>query len=856
MTARKLLTNKFIHGLLAAFFVGLMFYRVIYSCDIVPYGDNNRILFDMKRQYVDFYSYYKTIVSGQNNILYSLELSLGAGAVSFFTYYLSSPFMLIVLFFENAHLPEAVNVMVGIKLVLSAYCCDLFLQHYLESDKKFDNHRITFVFSVCYAFSSYMLSNSTNPMWMDVFMMMPIVIWMLDRLIKDDKKAGYIISLAYIIYCNYYIAFMVCIFIVMWTLFRLFSAKKPAKKEIITTLVKVLYCSVLGAMLDSWFLFTTVSELFNSPKDITQLGLETTAERYSLTEIYSKIFTLTYNKLQTYFGTPLMYAGVVVVLLTLLYFMNSKINLREKICMAVMLLIFVISYQVDVINLIWHGGMEPSGYPFRETFLYVFLILICGCSCLNTFGEGINIVKIAAAGIVTMGFFLYITTKKYDFADSRMIKINCLLIIGYTVLLAVMRIKNKKNLFAIAGVLLICIATVTELTCNAIVLYRIQGTWHRDDNSYFVKMVEDTTPAVEAAKEDKSFYRMENATPRESNDSMMYDYHCVTHYSSAGTLTTRHVLTNMGYGDNGLFTNYGHNNTCLADSILGVKYLLTSAEVEHRDYRPIYEGEVSTYLNPYAMSVANLARATDAPMEGNPFEVQEKLLEIVLGKECEVFVPAKVELIQEQEEDREITVYTVTANCDGNIYFYIDGIENSQPEMELFMGEESLGEYGDGASLQILNLGFHEKGEAIELSSVVPVGQETEGNVLFMTEDMSKIAEYTDEARELAATIGEISSSHLVITLPDGYEQQNCPGVMLTIPYHPGWKIKGSNVQPTACADYLMYLPIEAFDGGKAEISYVPTGWYAGISVSVVALIVTIIVNLGIVKKSKQNESK
>jgi uncharacterized membrane protein YfhO len=92
---RDMLNNTYIHALMTAVFAGCLFCVFVIACNITPFGDKTWLIYDMKRQYADFYSYYKTILSGENNIIYSPAIALGSAAVGFFTYYISSPFLVI-----------------------------------------------------------------------------------------------------------------------------------------------------------------------------------------------------------------------------------------------------------------------------------------------------------------------------------------------------------------------------------------------------------------------------------------------------------------------------------------------------------------------------------------------------------------------------------------------------------------------------------------------------------------------------------------------------------------------------------------------------------------------------------------
>ena len=203
----------YVHVLAAAVAAGFFFVIFSIVAGMTPSGDNTWAVFDMKRQYLDFYSYYKSILAGKNNVLYSPAMALGSGAVGFFTYYLSSPLLLMLVFFDEVHLPEAVTLMAGLKFMLMSAACDRFLIYYLRR-RGHDGMPRTLAFSLSYTFCAYMMAYAINPMWMEVYILMPVVLWMLMRLTDERKYTGYVLTLALMIWCNYYLAFMVCMFII------------------------------------------------------------------------------------------------------------------------------------------------------------------------------------------------------------------------------------------------------------------------------------------------------------------------------------------------------------------------------------------------------------------------------------------------------------------------------------------------------------------------------------------------------------------------------------------------------------------------------------------------------------------
>ncbi|MBR3635200.1 MAG: YfhO family protein [Lachnospiraceae bacterium] len=842
----KLLGNPYTHSLITAICTGVVFIVFIIACHITPFGDKTWLVYDMKRQYVDFYSYYKTLLSGKNNILYSSAIALGAGAVGFYTYYLSSPSLLLLVFFDKLHIPEAITMMIGIKIALTAGGCDLFMYHYLSriKDGSVKGERVhTFIFAFSYAFCAFIISNSVNPMWLDVFAMMPVAIWMLDRLIYEKAKIGYILSLAFMLWCNYYITFMICFFIVIWTCYRLILEPK----EFWNRLIRVGLCSFWAVCLDAVILVPTAIELLGSPKDIFVLGLETTKGNLMARDIAAKMWFLAYDRNQTISGTPLIYAGVLVVFMVFLYMMNGAVKTKEKLCMLIMGLIFWISFAFDKVNLVWHAGMEPSGYPYREAFLYVFICLLCSLRCFNRL-DGIDIKRILIALAVSVAVFMYAITGKYAFVDRRYIVSNCILIVLVFIAVFVYVFfttggrfprTNRTRAVGKAVIIILIAIQMSELFLDSVYIYRQLTSMNMLSKSEYEHTVSQTQEAVRVAATDKEYYHMDNMKQREQNDDMMYDYNGVTHYSSAGLLYTRYFLQKIGYNDDGLYTEYGHDNTMTADSLLAIRYII-GADGYRDGYEKLYDGEYSLHKNPYSLSVASLVDDKPELPEGNPFELQEKMYSNITGEETHIFDNA----IMWKQEFSENGVGYLYCMCktvkDGYVYMYIDDIEDYTQNLVVYVNEDAISGYGNSSSLKILNLGYHSAGDVFDVYVKPDCEDAHLGTPVIVTEDVKALKDCYELARMRDCKITKLSSSEFRIDISKDMVSENTRGVTMTIPYEKGWNVKvnGNKAEYESTYDAFIFIPLENTDSDICiEMSYIPEGMIEGIIISVIAIL-------------------
>lgn len=77
---------------------------------ITPFGDNTFLYDDMKRQYIDFYAYYRNVWRGQDSFLYSFSNGLGGNMTGFCAYYLMSPLLILFIFLPQSCFPAAISL--------------------------------------------------------------------------------------------------------------------------------------------------------------------------------------------------------------------------------------------------------------------------------------------------------------------------------------------------------------------------------------------------------------------------------------------------------------------------------------------------------------------------------------------------------------------------------------------------------------------------------------------------------------------------------------------------------------------------------------------------------------------------
>lgn len=100
---KQLVIQMLTAGIITFCLLWLLFYIKKY----VPFGVHSLASKDADFQYLDFLAYLKDVFDGKNNIDYSFSKSIGGACIGVFSYYLSSPFNLLLLLFDKSQFVES-----------------------------------------------------------------------------------------------------------------------------------------------------------------------------------------------------------------------------------------------------------------------------------------------------------------------------------------------------------------------------------------------------------------------------------------------------------------------------------------------------------------------------------------------------------------------------------------------------------------------------------------------------------------------------------------------------------------------------------------------------------------------------
>ena len=788
-------------SLLAAFFVPVLVLVVIFAQrGIFPFGEECFLRTDMYHQYAPFFSEFQYKLTHGGSLLYSWDIGMGVNFSALYAYYLASPMNWLVALCPRQFLIEFMTVLIVIKTGLSGLSFTWYLRKHTGT-REFGSC----FFGIFYALSGYMAAYSWNIMWLDCILLFPVILFGLERLVKEKKGMVYCIALGLSILSNYYISIMICIFMVIYAVVLVILYPPKTGKEFAATAGRFTLYSLLagglaagGLLPEIYALQATASGNFDFPKTVSSY--------FSIFDMIARHI----GNVQTEIGLdhwPNIYCGVAVLMLLLLYLGNKNIKIKEKAVYFSLLLFFYASFSVNVLNFIWHGFHYPNSLPCRQSFIYIALVLVmCYKAYLelkNTPWKHIVMAFWGAAAFVILAEKLVDNEEQFHFAVFYAAILFLALYTGCIYLYHSRKWCRDGVLLAVLG-LVFCESAVNMAVTSIPTTSR----------TAYVKDNEDTMLLADSIRS-SVFYRIEKGESRTKNDGAWMNFPSASLFSSVASAAMSDFFKSVGCeSSTNAYSVKG--STPFIDALFATRYGI------YPDQQPAdslkeqigRQGSMWFYENKYTLPVGFVMpqdMETNWVLDsGNPANVQNDLSS-VLGV-SNLLVPA--------EGVSEGKKLTFTADASGDYYVYVTNKKVEEVSAEI--GERSLS-FDNVDRGYFLELGYLPKGQEVILQS------KTDGNPAMQAEiwrfDPEAMEEIYQCLSQSPLKLSSWTDTGLAgsINTPEG-------GTMFTsIPYDKGWKIwvDGTAVSGRPVFDAFLGVDLEPGEH-KIRLSYEPQGLKTG----------------------------
>jgi uncharacterized membrane protein YfhO len=329
-----------------------------------------------------FYQYqpmiYNFLTSIKEGILsnYSFVTSLGGSFIFNFVYYLSSPLNLVALPFNDPNAMFIIIIMA--KLTITSITATFYTL------KRTNNKLLSTVVAISYTFSAWFLAYGINIMWVDAFMIFPLFQYGLEQLLKENKIYIFIFSLAYIMISNFYIAFMICLYTLIYFIYHIVTKKEQLANKF-KAFNTISLATGLTVLLSFWYIYMTYDSFMSIGLTISEVSED--LNQISILNLIKSFFCG--NAIMPLFKSGAVFPNIAlstIFTISLLYFfINPKITIKEKIKLLIMFVLTILAVYSKVFNYIINCFHLPVGYTYRYSFLISFFLVKIFIKNYNTF---------------------------------------------------------------------------------------------------------------------------------------------------------------------------------------------------------------------------------------------------------------------------------------------------------------------------------------------------------------------------------------------------------------------------------------------------------------------------------------
>lgn len=614
-------------NLLLTFICALSVIIILYVInEVAPFGKYSMLAVDFYHQYGPMMGEFFDRVKNSSNFIYSFNMGMGLPFFRNYFNYMSSFFNIILFLVKRENLLASYSVIIGLKAVVSAVAMNIFLNYKFK--KKSYIHSII---AIIYAFNNYFTAYYWNIMWLDGLVLLPIVVMGIEKLIDDDKYCLYIFSLACMLFSNYFIGFMLCIFSVIYFLVYLFIIKDKLKiKVYLEKCLKFSVCSLLAGGLCAFALIPMFKSLS---------GISATSDVWPSSQYYG--FTLIefiYNHLSgvptTVFksdaiNAPNISSSIIVLPLFILFLLNKDIKLRVKIGYSLMLGIMILSFFWAPLDFIWHAFHVPNDLPYRYSFIYPFIFLIISTYSIYKIDKVKEyiVIIIFVLTLLFAGSVHFI--KSFNILDTTIV-FNFIIVILWFLLYIIYKFFNDKSKFIpFIGIIAVCLEAIIS----------INGCWDIDqDLKGFYSDYNKIKNNLNYIKNNDNdlFYRIEKKDMKTFNDPSWYGYYGITAFSSMEYENLAVLEHNLGMPGNQINSFSLGDNTPIYNIMFNLKYIV--GDMSDNNNYDLYFTEAINYNYVYKSKYyAGLMYKVNKDIvnwdffSDNPFENQNNFIKQAYG---------------------------------------------------------------------------------------------------------------------------------------------------------------------------------------------------------------------------------
>lgn len=832
------------------------------SRHMAPFGNSSILTVDLGQQYIDFFEFFRhTLLTDPSQIFYSFSKGLGGEMYGDWAYYLMSPTNLLLLPFANTQLPSALLWLTVLKYGLTSWS---FAFAILKM--RWQKGWSLPIFGTAYAFSGWFVANQLNLLWLDVAILLPLVVLGLESYFKQKSMWYYVLPLTAACVINYYMAYMLGLFMVLYLVWRLTWSAYPWQQRL-HYLGQFIFASIISIGLAAVIWLPTAVSLLNSKGQHMLQDLKWQFD-YPAADILGKFFVGSFNFAQMPTGLPNIFVGTLPLIIVWFFITSRQIRWPVRLTTCLVTAVLVLSMMYSPLNLLWHGFQYPVWYPYRFSFVFCFWLLWLTVSIWTNQFRLSSLQLLSFLGLAGLGFgYLYQRVDKLNFLSQEQLLIGgCFLALFIILLLSQSR--GRWWSLLLAALVLSELATSTVLTLN--------NFSYLTNREYQTAMTNLNKLSEQLPHHKNDFYRVAQSFQRTKGDPFQGHYYGASVFSSGLEHQQSDFMAAIGQPEGDNYISYD-SGTILTDTFLGMRYLLQSNDHEanrpgtpanlttlrrqdtNDDYPIVYTNTLTLLSkNPQALPLAFAANSDLTNLkwkENDPLGNQNRLWAALTGNdESPVFTSVNFDhsttvntqlpqtvtgaylTKQDQHADAKISLSYIPSTDDP--YYLTLGDSLNSDDLEIQINGQTVPKIPSHRHTIVIPLRNGQKGQTQTITMHFKRTDLWLKNVSLYRANQQQLTREAKAIKQHALVINHFSNTDIkgTITMPAGNQM-----LMTTIPYGPGWQatVDGQPVKPLKIGKFLIGLPLNEGQH-QVQFTYRPPFFKLGLSISLGTILFTL----------------
>lgn len=824
-----------------------------------PFGERMILTVDLYHQYAPFVAELRQKIFSGESLFYSWNIGLGINFWAVFANYAASPLNILILLFPLKYLSDGIALITCIRAGLTGLFFALLLR---DIDNRREDLFLCF-FSSFYALCGWVLAYFWNIMWFDAVMLLPLIILGLRRLMRDRKPMLYCLSLFLCIWSNYYAGYFICLFLVLYLPVCFLTVfQRASLKAAWSSFWRFAVYSALAGGLTAALIYPTWLTLQNSSATNNTFPTDY-ALTQNLFDFLGRFFVTSYPNIRD--GMANVYCGVVIFLFVPLYFLCTRIRLREKIGNGLILIFMYFSFSSRILDYIWHGFHFPNQIPYRQAFLMSFVLVIMAYKVIRNL-KSFSTTEITITVAAVLAYLVLYEKFGEGKEEIYEIFLTAVFVIAYgmvfnMILRGSKSLHTQKTLFV--GIM------AAELTVACLVTI---GLVSRDESftgwDFYGKNSGEVSSFVDKEAESGAggiFFRTEMYPAYISNEPTLYNVKGMSVFSSTADQRLVSFMRSLGFHNNGINGVRNFGMTKVTSTLLGVRYF-----IDLSDNSPMPSGfaevsdtgDLKVVENEDALSVGYMVSSDALSYEpqnlNNPFKTTNTYLQS-LGTNA-VYEPEELTAgalvnasfssgsaengyffnVSADDVKTEIHFVPNARTAGSHLYLYVQSdkpavvsVTATDPDTS-----ETVSTQQETRAGQIIDIGTYDPSSSPDVKLSWDSASAGTVTVLCYSINDQAYEQMTAALGKSQLTVTSYDSTHL-----NGTVNAESDGLLLlTIPFDSGWtaEVDGQDVPIQSVGNALMALSLTKGEH-VISLAYIPEGFGKGLAISLASLTVLLL---------------